>query len=181
MKFVQWILALLAITFATAAYPPSKATLSLSPPTVAPGGVATATVCGFDPGETIVLRLAGQVVVTTTAGADGCATVSFTVPFDTGAVTVTATGQSSGQSATSILTIQASAPLATTTTTAGGSDGKSPLPATGQSVNQTLRAAGGLIVAGVGVVVVSVRRRSDRDRQSARRRTGSSSPTARRS
>jgi hypothetical protein len=180
MKFAKWILALLAITFATAAYPPSKATLSLSPPTVAPGGMVTATLCGFDPGETIVVSVAGLAVVTTVAGADGCATVSFTASFEAGAVTVTAAGQSSGQSATSILTIEASTPTATTTTTAAGSAGKSPLPTTGRSVNPTLRAAGGLVVAGVGVMIVSVRRQSDRDRQSTRRKASFSSPPSRR-
>ncbi len=148
--------------------PPIESTLSLAPPTVAPGKVVVATLCGFDPGETIVLSVVGQVVVTTVTGADGCATVLFTASFEAGAVTITAAGQSSGRSATSIQTIRASAPVATTTT-AAGSAGKSPLPTTGRSVNQTLRAAGGLVVAGIGVLVVCVRRQSNQAPQATRR------------
>jgi len=102
--------------------------LKANPKAVAPGGTTQATGSGFDPNETVDLTLNGQPWTTVTAGADGTfTTLTTTVPVLSGVTAfpatyvMTATGESSGITASRDLTVSADWPEYHNVA-AGGSD-----------------------------------------------------------
>jgi LPXTG-motif cell wall-anchored protein len=152
---------LLAGSTASAQYPPGGATLVLTPSTVAPGGSFNATFFGCTLGETVSFAVvvaggdsdqgsctgpAGARFVSATTGPS--ATVTMTAPTAPGTYTVTATGLTSGATASATLTVVA-APAAP-----GGG-----LPTTGSDSEPIMQIGIGLLAVGTGLAFVANKRR----------------------
>ena len=78
-------------------------TVTLSTTTAKAGTELTITGAGFQPGETVQAVMDGSTLTTATAGSDGIASATVTLPFTIadGSRRITLTGLTSGQSATS--------------------------------------------------------------------------------
>ncbi len=95
-----------------AAVPAFSAQLSLNPPTLTSGGQVVINGSGFSAGETVVLRLNGNLITGLVAGPGGTfGGYVLTLPAGTapGAYSVTATGATSNAQASATLTVKASA------------------------------------------------------------------------
>lgn len=142
-------------------------TVSISTPTVTPGGSITVTFFGFDPFEVITIDVsldsgarAGEsfrapraVVGTVTADAEGTATVVVEAPSAAGTYVITATGDA-GNVATASFTVVASGGGG-----GGGGTGGGSLPATGSDSNQLVQTGGVVLALGAGLVGVAALRR----------------------
>src|SRR5687768_7568054 len=114
------LVALAAGSSAAAQYPPAGGTLVLTPSTVTPGGTFTATMFGCTLGETVEFTFTWtSSVQATCSGPAGArfvsaatgpsASVTQTAPTAPGTYTVTATGLTSGATASATLTVVAAA------------------------------------------------------------------------
>ncbi len=159
MKLRQLLLAVCSIFLVMGAYPPGKATISVSPPSVVAGTTFSATACGFAPGEAIAFTIDGQAAGTAVAGSDGCATAPLVAPAQPGAHSLIATGQTSGITASGTFMALASdspVPAPAPTSAVGGGPGN--LPTAGQSIGTPVRAAIGLVIAGLGAIALTTHR-----------------------
>lgn len=151
-KFVIAMVATLSVFFgmgtaAHAQYGASPVVVTVSPPTVAPGGTITVTVSGCTPGELVDISVAG-VSVQVTCGADGVATAPLALPATPGTYTGTGVGSVSGFRTTFVVTVLASVAQR------GG------LPATGSGgIGTTTGIAAGLFAIGLGLFGVTQLRR----------------------
>ena len=156
--------ALVAPTVASAAassckpaYPPSKATITLSTSTVSPGGTVTVSGTSFVPASQLTIGLSpgGEQLGTTTVGANGSFSTTVTIPSSLApgsySITVNGTGCNGKAIAlSSAITVTAGV---TTTTTPG-------LPFTGSNV--ALPVGLGLALLGIGLFAVIYSRRRPR-------------------
>jgi LPXTG-motif cell wall-anchored protein len=138
-------------------YPPTvTVTVTISPNPAAPGATVVITFTGCTAGESVTVTLNGVTVTVTCTGPAGTirmpmaaalpsATASMTAPTAPGTYPVTATGLTSGFSATGTLTV--------TAPSVGG------LPSTGSDSSSTLQIAALLVLVGGGLVAVGVQRR----------------------
>jgi LPXTG-motif cell wall-anchored protein len=126
-----------------------KVTASAS--TVAAGGDVTLTGVGFLPGETVDITLHSALIHlgTTTAGADGTAIKTVTIPMtlEPGLHTIEMEGQTSGVTVTTQIEV----------TEAPGTSAV-PLPATGSATGELAALGVGLVALGAASVVASRRR-----------------------
>lgn len=134
-------------------YPPEGASLALVPSTVVSSATFTATFTGCDDGETVTFSLVSDADTATCAG--GLASVTLTAPAAVGEYPVTATGATSGATATAALTVVAAAD------DDDGDDGAGAgqLPATGSDNGATMQIAGGALIAGLALAGVAYKRR----------------------
>jgi len=146
-------------------YPPAGETVTVSDPTPAPGQSVTVTASGFLPGETVVFTLstveifsapgAGVLLAQTgetalgsdVADASGTASITFNAPTTPGRYLIRATGQTSGASATTIITVGTAA--------AGGG-----LPFTGSDLGTLV--VPGVVAIGAGALLIAVATRRRR-------------------
>ncbi|GAA4777672.1 hypothetical protein GCM10023351_23120 [Microbacterium gilvum] len=149
---------------------------------VAPGGTATLGFGGFAPGETITFSLTGwnasgaslativrtaveTASITKPAAADGSTTVDVTLPADAaGAYTVTATGGTSGASASAALDTGIPVPAEAGGGSGDGSGSDSLSPTGGDLTSVGLWVGGGALLLGGAAVVTATairRQRSD--------------------
>ncbi|OUZ10505.1 hypothetical protein BHE97_07015 [Aeromicrobium sp. PE09-221] len=138
---------------------------------IAPGGSATIPFTGFEPNENVTFTLTGEnaagatlaslaTVVNSTsttkaADANGAASVTVTLPENaTGTYTLTAVGSESGASAEALIEVGSSGGGG------GDRDRDGGLPDTGSTDSSTIALVAGaaLLVAGLGVAGVAVRR-----------------------
>jgi hypothetical protein len=151
-KLIVALAATLAVFFgmgtaAHAQYGGSSGVVTVSPPTVAPGGTITVTVSQCTPGERVDISVAG-VSVSVTCGADSVASASIAMPTTPGTFNGTAVGAVSGFSTTFVVTILA--PVSPP----GG------LPATGSGgLDASTGIAAGLLAVGLGLFGVAQLRR----------------------
>jgi large repetitive protein len=95
----------------TAAVPTFSARLTLSPPNITPGGEVVIDGSGFTAGETVLLRLNGNLITGIIAGSGGTfGGYVLTLPTGTapGAYTITAVGATSNAQASATLNVRAS-------------------------------------------------------------------------
>jgi LPXTG-motif cell wall-anchored protein len=143
-------------------YPPVTPTVT-APSTVVPGGTFVVVFNGCQLGETVNVTLAGVTVATTCTGAGGTgrlmqaaggsASATLTAPTAPGTYTITATGLTSGLTASTTITVVAQTP---TTRATGGGGG---LPTTGSDSSSTLWIAGTAVIVGAGLLAVGLKRR----------------------
>lgn len=126
---------------------------TVNPGTTEPGGTASFSGNGCQPGETVTVTFLGSTVATVVANAEGEYTGSFPVPASTapGTYTVTATCGSVVHSDT--LTVVSSGGAITGTGTGTGT-----LPRTGSNVNVMGMVGAGLLTAG-GLLLLATRKR----------------------
>lgn len=149
-------------------YPPGSDPLILSATTVVAGQPFTVTLTDCALGETVEFTVSGSSDSETCGGAGGgdtrflqapgtgTATGTLTAPSTPGEYTVSATGLTSGRSATATITVVA-AGAGTGDDDGAGAGG---LPATGSDTTATtLWVAGGALLAGLGLTGVAMYRR----------------------
>jgi LPXTG-motif cell wall-anchored protein len=135
----------------------------LSATTVVLGGSVTVGGFNFDAGETITITIhsaAPQTLGSTVANSSGAFSDTVTIPTDLvpGQHTITATGLTSGLSASATITLVS----ATTAVSSSAPTSSSTLPYTGADVAAASGVAGAAIAIGGGLVLASrKRRRSD--------------------
>jgi hypothetical protein len=148
------------------AYGPNAPVVSLSASTAPPGGSLTVTGSSFQPGEgiTIVLHSLPATVGTTTADPSGNFSTTVTIPADTplGSHTITATGNTSGTTASAGILVSTSTASGTASGSSGGvaSTGSSggSLAFTGADLAATA-GVGAIALALGGMLVFAGRRR----------------------
>jgi hypothetical protein len=171
-KFIR-ILAIAAVSamgllWATPAfaYGPNAPVVTINVSTAPPGGAITISGGGFQPGETITLVLHSfpATLGTTTADPSGNFSTPATIPSDTpvGSHTITATGNTSGSTASTGILIATSTTSGTGTTTGGsttgGSSSSGSLAFTGADLAATA-GVGAIALALGGMLVFAGRRR----------------------
>jgi LPXTG-motif cell wall-anchored protein len=125
-------------------YPPGGQSVTVSSPTVGPGGTVTVTV-NCTPGETVTATL-GSATATAACGPDATAVLSISAPTTAGVFNGTVNGSVSGPLGSFTVTVQAA--------------GTTPLPATGSDGTSTMTfLAAGLLVVGIGLFAVATIRR----------------------
>ena len=144
-------------------YQPVTPTVT-APATVSPGASFVVVFSGCQLGETVNVTLAGVTVATTCTGAGGTgrlmqpaggtASATLTAPTAPGTYTITATGLTSGFTASTTITV-----VAQTTTTAARTGGGGGLPTTGSDSEPIVQIGVGLVAVGAGLAFVAHRRR----------------------
>ena len=110
-KIVVALAATLVVFFgmgapAHAQYGADAGVVTVSPPTVVPGGTVTVTVSNCEPGERVDVSAAG-VSVQITCDADGTASTTLSMPVTPGTYTGSATGAITGFTTTFVVTVLA--------------------------------------------------------------------------
>jgi LPXTG-motif cell wall-anchored protein len=144
-------------------YPPVTPTVT-APSTVLPGATFVVVFNGCQLGETVNVTFTGVTVATSCTGAGGTgrlmqaaggsASVTLTAPTAPGTYTITATGLTSGFTASTTITV-----VAQTTTTAATGGGGGGLPTTGSDSSSTVWIAGTAVIVGAGLLAVGLKRR----------------------
>lgn len=147
-------------------YPPGSFFVTVSDTTVVPGQTITITAGTFGSGTTVSVAFFSQPVNlgSATAGANGTASLSATIPADatTGAHTITATGTGADGAPVSVsttVTVVEEGAAGAGAAGAGGAAGD--LPRTGDDSSLPLaRIAAALVAVGGGLLFVTRRRRA---------------------
>jgi PGF-CTERM protein len=137
-------------------YPPSGEDLTVSDSRVVRGQSITISGGGAEPGATVQIIIAGQVVATTTADGDGNFSASFSIPAGLEVGTYTVTAVSNGE-------VLSSLQVAVATGSSSGSS--SDLPFTGSTTLPGIGIGVGLIALGSALLMLSRRRRSQREHE----------------
>ena len=138
-------------------YPPSGEDLTVSDSRVVRGQSITISGGGAEPGATVQIILGGQVVATTTADGDGNFSASFSIPAGLEVGTYTVTAVSNGE-------VLSSLQVAVATGSASSGSG-SDLPFTGSTTLPGIGIGVGLIALGSTLLMLSRRRRSQREHE----------------
>jgi antitoxin (DNA-binding transcriptional repressor) of toxin-antitoxin stability system len=158
LLFVALVATAVAPSVASAEpYPAGEPAASVSTGTTTEGGSVTFSGSGFEPGETITITVDGVVVATVTASSDGTFSVRLKLS-SVGTANLVATGESSGVTASSTVTVKAK-----TVSKAGSDDESDGLPTTGMSARRMVIAVSvgtAALIVGASLIWLSyVRRR----------------------
>jgi LPXTG-motif cell wall-anchored protein len=136
-------------------YPPSGENLTVSDSRVVRGQSITISGGGAEPGATVEILIAGQVVATTTADEDGNFSATFTIPAGLEVGTYTITAVSNGVVLSTLEVV----------VTGSGSTTSGDLPFTGSSTLPGIGIGIGLIALGSSLLLLSRRRRNQREHE----------------
>jgi hypothetical protein len=138
-------------------YPPSGEDLTVSDSRVVRGQSITISGGGAEPGATVQIIIGGRVVATTTADGDGNFSASFSIPAGLEVGTYTVTAVSNGEVLSSLQVAVASG--------SASSGSSSDLPFTGSTTLPGIGIGVGLIALGSTLLMLSRRRRSQREHE----------------
>jgi len=150
-------------------YPITSTSVTASSASLPSGDSQTLTASGFCTGTTVIFTVNGTYVGQGTADVNGVASTTFNAASG-GNVAATSSGNvagCNGVATTTFSVVAAGGPDPTPSSTApatsipvvGGGSGSSGLPTTGSDTSSSVQVAGVLVLAGAGLVGVSMHRR----------------------
>ncbi len=150
------------------AYPPSGPVVTVTPPTVGPGGSITIAISGGTPGQPITIVISINITIVIVVPATGDAVAEVPAPSQPGSYPAVATGPDIGEIPFTVEVDDDPAVAAASSAVSSAPDvpvAAATLPATGASgIRDVLGTAGGLVVVGVGLASVAhFRRRQGTD------------------